>query len=225
MTGRRTVAAVLVAAGSGERLGAGVPKAFCRVAGRTLLEHAVARFGGHPDVRDVLVAAPAALVASAAALVPFAGVVAGGRTRQESVARALSQLRGDVEFVLVHDVARAFTPAEVISRVLAALVAGAHAVVPTVPVTDTVRRIEQPSGSLGGTVERSSLVAVQTPQGFTRAALLDAHAHASTSDASDDAVLVEARGVTVVAVPGSDEAFKITTPWDLALAEAVAAGG
>lgn len=218
------VAAILVAAGSGERLGAEVPKAFVTVAGRTLVEHAAGRFVTHPGVRDVVIVASEAHMEAAAKLVPRATIVAGGRTRQESVAHGLAALAGDVDTVLVHDVARAFVPAEVIDRVLAALAAGSSAVVPTMPVRDTIRRIESGSGELGATVDRTTLLAVQTPQGFIRATLAAAHA-AADPDATDDAFLVEAQGGRVVAVQGAEAAFKVTVPLDLALAEAVVARG
>ncbi len=216
-----TVAAVLVAAGSGQRLGADVPKAFVRVAGRTLLEHAAGRFAAHPDVDQVVVVAPAAELARAAELVgPDVRVVAGGATRQESVACGLAALPAAVPLVLVSDVARPFVPDLVIAAVVAALRAGAEAVVPVVPIHDTVRR-RKPGGALGPVVDRSSLLAVQTPQGFRRDVLAAAHA-AGDAGATDDAMLVEALGRPVVAVPGADESFKITTPLDLARAEAVA---
>ncbi|MGH8962477.1 MAG: 2-C-methyl-D-erythritol 4-phosphate cytidylyltransferase [Jatrophihabitantaceae bacterium] len=218
------VAAILVAAGSGDRLGADVPKAFVTVAGRTLLEHAARRFIAHPRVDSVVIAAPAALTGSAADLAPAATVVPGGHTRQQSVARGLAALAADVDVVLVHDVARAFVPAEVIDRVLDALGAGADAVVPTMPVTDTVRRVDADTGAVGATLDRSGLLAVQTPQGFRRATLEAAHASADP-DATDDASLVEAIGGRVIAVRGAQEAFKVTVPLDLAMAEAVLARG
>jgi 2-C-methyl-D-erythritol 4-phosphate cytidylyltransferase len=220
-SGQLTVAAILVAAGSGERLGAEVPKAFCSVAGRTLLEHAAARFAAHPNVRDLVVVAPPTLIESASALVPAAAVVAGGGTRQESVDRGLAALADDVDAVLVHDVARPFVPAEVISRVVAALSDGAEAVVPAVAVVDTVKRVDA-SGAVTETLDRTSLRAIQTPQGFRRSVLVEAHAASDGSGVTDDAALVEARGVPVVVVEGADESFKITRPWDLALAEVVA---
>ncbi len=105
---------------------------------------------------------------------------------------------------------------------LAALAAGADAVVPVVAIHDTVRRIDA-AGALGELVDRSTLAAVQTPQGFRRAVLVEAHTHAARSGATDDATLVEALGATVVAVAGSDAAFKITTPADLARAQAILA--
>ncbi|SHH22686.1 2-C-methyl-D-erythritol 4-phosphate cytidylyltransferase [Jatrophihabitans endophyticus] len=215
-----TCAAVLVAAGSGSRLGADVPKAFVPLAGRTLLEHAVARFVSHPDVDRVVVVAPADRVDDAARL---AGVpaVAGGDTRQRSVGAGLAAV-GDARLVLVHDVARAFVPTAVIAAVVAALRAGAVAAIPVLAVHDTIRRVDA-AGELVEVVDRASLVAVQTPQGFRRDVLAAAHEAGRGRSATDDAALVEALGHTVVAVPGAEEAFKITRPWDLAVAEAVAA--
>jgi 2-C-methyl-D-erythritol 4-phosphate cytidylyltransferase len=216
-----TVAAVLVAAGDGARLGADVPKAFVEVAGATLLEHCARRFLAHPDVSAVVVVAPPALVESAAALVPSAAVVPGGRTRQESVDRGLAVLPGGTGLVLVHDVARPFVPAEVISRVVAALREGAAAVIPVVPVVDTVKRVDA-SGTVVETLSRADLRSVQTPQGFRREVLVEAHAASDGSDALDDASLAEAIGVAVLAVDGAFESFKITRPYDLRLAEVVA---
>ena len=216
-----TAAAILVAAGSGQRLGADVPKAFVRVAGRTLLEHATGRFAAHPDIGPVVVVAPAAELARAAELAgPDVLVVPGGATRQESVACGLAAVGPAAAFVLVSDVARPFVPDAVIASVVAALRGGAVAVVPIVPIHDTVRHRGE-STALGTVVDRSTLVAVQTPQGFRRDVLVAAHA-AGAPGATDDAMLVEAFGHPVVPVPGADESFKITTPLDLARAEAVA---
>jgi 2-C-methyl-D-erythritol 4-phosphate cytidylyltransferase len=214
------VAAVLVAAGSGARLGADVPKAFVEIAGRTLLAHALDRFVAHPAVRDVVVALPAG---SPAALASPAQAVVGGATRQESVAAGLAALAPDVEIVLVHDVARPFVPAAVIDAVLAALAGGADAAVPVVPIHDTVRRVDA-AGAFVETVDRSTLVAVQTPQGFRRHVLAEAHARGAVLDATDDAVLVEAVGGSVVPVPGDEAAFKITTATDLVRAQAFVLG-
>jgi 2-C-methyl-D-erythritol 4-phosphate cytidylyltransferase len=219
--GPRTVAAILVAAGSGQRLGAELPKAFVPVAGATLLEHATSRFGAHPGVGSVVVVAPGTYLDQAAALGGAVVVVAGGDTRQASVAAGLAAVGAEVELVLVHDVARPFVPDDVIDAVLAALRGGADAVIPVVPIHDTVRRVGA-DGALAGVVDRSALVAVQTPQGFRRSVLAAAHARAGQSAATDDAGLVEAMGGRVIAVPGAEESFKITTPLDLARAEAVA---
>jgi 2-C-methyl-D-erythritol 4-phosphate cytidylyltransferase len=218
--GPSTVAAILVAAGSGQRLGADVPKALVPAAGATLLEHATARFLAHPRIGTVVVVAPATHLGQAEALTG-AHVVAGGATRQESVAAGLAALPAGVDYVLVHDVARPFVPAEVIDAVIAALRDGADAVVPVVAIHDTVRRVG-PDGALAGVLDRSSLVAVQTPQGFRRDVLVAAHLAGTNCAATDDAGLVEAAGGRVVAVPGADDSFKVTTPADLVRAESVA---
>jgi 2-C-methyl-D-erythritol 4-phosphate cytidylyltransferase len=220
--GSRTVAAILVAGGSGQRLGANVPKAFVVVAGRTLLEHAMARFAGHPDITSVVVVAPAAFVGRARE-VTTASVVPGGDTRQTSVAAGLAAVSVDADYVLVHDVARPFVPATVITDVVAALDRGADAVIPVLPVHDTVRRVGA-AGELQGVVDRATLVAVQTPQGFPREMLVEAHAAGRYVEVTDDAALVEALGGQVVTVPGADESFKITRAWDLTVAAAVAHG-
>jgi len=190
------------------------------VAGRTLLEHATSRLA--MVARDLIVVVPPDFLTKAQELLPSAAVVAGGATRQESVSSGLAVLADDVEAVLVHDAARAFVPPEAVRRVVSALEAGADAVVPVLPVTDTIRQQDEP-GRLGATVDRARLLAVQTPQGFRRDVILAAHQHAAPGDACDDASLAEAIGATVVGVPGSELAFKITHPLDLLLAETVAA--
>jgi 2-C-methyl-D-erythritol 4-phosphate cytidylyltransferase len=212
-----TVAAIVVAAGSGQRLGATVPKAFVQLAGRTLLEHAVSPLTG----MDLVVVAPPELVGSTAQLVPGAAVVPGGAMRQESVRRGLAALGPDVDIVLVHDAARAFTPAVVIARVVAAIGSGADAAIPVLPVSDTIKRVD--AGVVVDTLDRATLVAVQTPQGFRRDVLEKAHAAAPHDAATDDAALVEAIGGRVVVVDGDAAAFKITVPDDLRRAEALLA--
>jgi 2-C-methyl-D-erythritol 4-phosphate cytidylyltransferase len=215
-----TTAAIVAAAGSGERLGAGLPKALVRLGDLTLLQRSVAMMAeAGADV--VVVTAPQQSVAEFAALVPEARVVAGGDTRQESVRAGIATLPAEVDVVLVHDAARALTPVEVVHRVLAAIAAGAEAVVPVVPLADTVKEIDG-DGAVVRTVDRSSLRAVQTPQGFRRSTLERAHRSGMTA-ATDDAALVEALGVTVTTVDGSADALKVTTPADLATAEAILA--
>jgi 2-C-methyl-D-erythritol 4-phosphate cytidylyltransferase len=221
--GPGVVAAILVAAGSGQRLGAAVPKAFVEVAGRSLLARAIATFGANPAIDMLVVVAPPSHLDAAAELTT-APVVPGSETRQGSVAAGLAALPPEVEYVLVHDVARPFVPIAVIDAVLAALRRGAAAVVPVVPIHDTVRRIGA-DGALDGLVDRATLAAVQTPQGFPRAVLTAAHEAAGQHAVTDDAALVEALGHRVVAVPGDDRAFKITTPRDLAFAETLARRG
>ena len=214
-----TTAAIVVAAGRGERLGAAAPKALVRVGGLTLLEHAVAAMAA-AAVDLLVVTAPADHLEQFGSLVPTARVVAGGETRQESVRLALAALPADVDVVLIHDAARAFVPGEVVSRVLAAVRAGAEAVVPVVALPDTVKEVD--GAQVVRTVDRSSLRAVQTPQGFRREVLERAHA-AGLTNATDDAGLVEAIGVAVTTVEGSAEALKVTTPFDLAVAESLLA--
>ena len=219
------LAIVVVAAGSGTRLGAETPKAFVELHGRTILEHALHGVFGATHAFQVIVVAPAALVARARTIGehvagPASGyltVVAGGETRQESVAAGLAELLPGVEGVLVHDAARALAPSALIDRVAAGVLAdGADGVVPALPVVDTVKRVDE--GKVTGTVDRSDLVHVQTPQGFPRDQLVAAYAAAS-EEHTDDAALYAAAGHGVVTVPGEPRAFKITTPWDLGRAE------
>lgn len=221
-------AAIIPAAGSGQRLGAGIPKALVTVAGRPLLGHAVAAVlaGGH--VGGVVLVAPpgleeevAAVGAAAAGGVPVT-VVPGGTTRDQSVAAGLAAVGGDVRFVLVHDAARALVPEPVVAAVVAALLAGAQAVVPGLPVTDTIRAVDADGRSR--TLDRAALRAVQTPQGFPLSVLRAAHefrrAHPDLA-VTDDAGLAEALGVAVTLVPGDPQAMKVTTGLDLALAEVI----
>lgn len=147
-------------------------------------------------------------------------IVAGGATRQSSVARALLALPADVDVVLVHDAARPLVPVEMVERVIAAVRGGAPAVIPVLPVVDTVKTVDS-DGVVTGTPDRGSLRSVQTPQGFDRAVLQRAHAEAEIDDVTDDAGLVERHGASVTCVAGHEEAFKVTRPLDLVLAEAV----
>ncbi|MCW3813079.1 2-C-methyl-D-erythritol 4-phosphate cytidylyltransferase [Micromonospora sp. DR5-3] len=217
---RGDVAVLVPAAGAGVRLGPGAPKALRPLAGEPLLVHAVRRIAAAPSVHTVVVAAPAADVEPVRAmLAPVAPVIVvpGGADRQASVAAALAAVPAGPEIVLVHDAARALTPPALIESVAAAVRSGNDAVIPVLPVVDTIKEVG--TGELVlGTVDRSALRAVQTPQGFRRTVL--AAAHAATSDPlTDDAGLVEKQGVPVVCVPGSEYALKVTRPFDLALAE------
>jgi 2-C-methyl-D-erythritol 4-phosphate cytidylyltransferase len=232
-----TSAAVLTAAGSGTRLGHARPKGLVELAGQPLVVRAARGLADAGCLSAVVVTVPAAERDAFAALFPGgtvpgtdvpARIVPGGGTRQASVAAGLAALDDDVDVVLVHDAARCLTPPALVSAVEAAVRAGHRAVVPAVPVTDTVKRV----GALGpdgaapvvATVDRGELRAVQTPQGFDRALLDAAHAagaHRAGDEAaavSDDAGLVEALGERVWVVAGDERALKITTPRDLALA-------
>jgi 2-C-methyl-D-erythritol 4-phosphate cytidylyltransferase len=215
-----TVAVVIPAAGRGERMGAGVVKALRDLGGQPLLVHAVQRVRGVPAVGPVVVAAPIGLVNDLTILLaPYdVTVVAGGAERQESVRLALAVLPPDVDLVLVHDAARALTPPAVFEAVIAELRAGAEAVVPVLAVPDTVKRVA--GDRVVGTVDRADLRTAQTPQGFVRQLLDQAH-RGSAPGATDDAALVEQLGCAVVTVPGSEEAFKVTRPFDLLVADAL----
>lgn len=225
-TGPR-VAVVIVAAGSGTRLGAGRPKAFVTLHGRTLLEHSLHAVRGMRYAADPIVVAPAESAAEAADITErvigrAVTVVAGGATRQRSVGEGLAVVDPQVEVVLVHDAARALAPASLFDAVVEAVLERGYGVVPGLPVSDTVKRVGE-HGEVHETVDRSALSAVQTPQGFPREQLLTAYALAE-SDETDDAGLVAAAGFRVDVVPGDAHAFKVTTPWDLRRAEELLAG-
>lgn len=277
-------AALVPAAGRGERLGPGAPKALRSIGGEPILLHAVRGLLASDRIDLVVVAAPPSPEGLAEVARILSGlrpgdqpgthdagradsagraggpdaagsgagdggeervlIVPGGATRQQSVALALAAVPADYDVVLVHDAARALTPPSTIAGVVDAVRAGADAVIPVLPVADTIKSVrprtetaEVAGGSADGsaahaahpahdtvehTVDRSGLRAVQTPQGFRRSLLERAHA-AAGHDATDDAGLVEALGRPVTMIPGHVEAFKVTTPFDLVLAEAVLA--
>ncbi|MGV0993496.1 MAG: 2-C-methyl-D-erythritol 4-phosphate cytidylyltransferase [Mycobacterium sp.] len=210
--------AIVPAAGSGERLGAGIPKAFVDLDGRTMLDHAVDGLLASGVIEHVIVAVPDSLVDQTSALLAGrATVVAGGAERPDSVRLALAAV-GEPDFVVVHDAARPLTPPDQIRRVVAALNEGLRAVIPVLPVADTIKAVDA-NGAVLGTPERSGLRAVQTPQGFETALLR--RAYQLTASVTDDASLVESLGVPVHTVAGDPLAFKVTTPLDLQLARAV----
>lgn len=217
------------AAGRGERLGPGAPKALREIGGEPILLHAVRGLLASGRVDLVVVAAPPSADGVAEVRRILAGlspveIVPGGDTRQQSVALALAAVPADgYDVVLVHDAARALTPPETIASVVDAVRSGLPAVVPVLPVADTIKSLHVRADgrhTVGQTVDRGGLRAVQTPQGFRREVLARAHA-AAGHDATDDAGLVESLGESVSMIPGHVEAFKVTTPFDLVLAEAV----
>jgi 2-C-methyl-D-erythritol 4-phosphate cytidylyltransferase len=210
------------AAGSGVRLGPGDPKALRLLAGRSLLFHAVSRLNAAACVQTVIVAVPPGAERQIADELSVI-TVAGGATRQDSVRAALSVLADDVDIVLVHDAARPLAPVSLIEAVAEAVRAGAPAVVPGIPVDDTVKRVDA-EGVVVETPARESLRAIQTPQGFRRSVLERAHAQQPGATLiTDDAGLVELLGEPVLVIPGAAEAFKITRPDDLARAEGLLA--
>lgn len=218
-----SVAVVVVAAGSGSRLGLPTPKAFVPVAGRTILERALDEVFRMSAAPQVIVVVPADRIPEAGLLTAGTGalVVAGGGTRQQSVAAGLSVLADGVQIVLVHDAARALTPARLLDEVAAEVARTGGGVIPGLPVTDTVKQVDA-SGRVTGSVDRSRLRAVQTPQGFPRAPLVAAY-EAVVEDHTDDASLFAAAGQAVSIIQGDPLAFKITTPWDLRRAEQLVA--
>lgn len=212
--------AIVPAAGSGERLRAGVPKAYVELCGQTMLERAVDGLLGSGVIDRIVVAVPAERVLETTTLLgERAAIVAGGDERPDSVRRALEHV-GDTDFVLVHDAARPLTPPDQIRRVVAALADGLRAVIPVLPVADTIKAVDA-NGVVLGTPERSGLRAVQTPQGFAADLLIKAYQRAGPISVTDDAALVESLGAPVHTVAGDPLAFKVTTPLDLRLARAV----
>jgi 2-C-methyl-D-erythritol 4-phosphate cytidylyltransferase len=211
---------IVAAAGSGSRLGADVPKALVRLGGRPLVCWSVdaLRAGG---VDEVVVAVPAAeRTAFAAVLGNEVLLVDGGATRTASVRAALAAASAvGAGAVLVHDAARPLTPPAVVARVLAALAAGAPAVVPVLPVVDTTVLVDA-AGTVTADVPRADLRRVQTPQGFDAAVLAAAYgALPPDAERTDDASVVRAAGVPVTTVEGDERCAKVTVPHDLALAE------
>lgn len=211
------------AAGSGERLAAGVPKAFFHLDGRTLVERAVSGLLESGVVDRVVVAVPADRTDRAKLILGRqAIIVAGGANRGDSVSRALAAVADaeEPDFVLVHDAARALTPPDLVVRVVEALRSGHSAVVPVLPLSDTVKAVDA-NGAVLATPDRAGLRTVQTPQGFATDLLLRAYQRAVTADFTDDASLVEQIGGQVQVVDGDPLAFKITTRLDLLLAQAI----
>ncbi|MGV0434858.1 2-C-methyl-D-erythritol 4-phosphate cytidylyltransferase [Corynebacterium ureicelerivorans] len=220
---RRKVVAVVAAAGQGTRLGAEVPKAYVELGGRTLLKRSVATMSQVAD-HVVVVVSPDMEARARELLAGFAvQFVHGGAERADSIYAALNAISLDDACVLVHDAARALTPVSMVSRVADAVVGGAPAVVPVVPVSDTVKRVAR--DVVEETLDRSVLRAAQTPQGFDLRFLRDANekylAQKPSFVATDDASLMEWFGAPVTTVEGDALAFKITTPLDLQLAESV----
>ncbi|MCL1899798.1 MAG: 2-C-methyl-D-erythritol 4-phosphate cytidylyltransferase [Promicromonosporaceae bacterium] len=235
--------AILTAAGSGERLGADCPKALVALGGVPMFVQAARRLAASGVVDSLIITCPpgyAALFAEAltgAAALPLpVQLVDGGATRQASVAAALAVLPAACDTVLVHDAARPFASPELVAAVVAGVRAGAPAVIPGLPVADTVKEVDG-DGVVLRTVPRAALRTVQTPQGFARAALERAHAAAGPEGpagpvdsatgaaegpaATDDAALLESLGLPVIVIAGEASAMKITTQWDYAVAMAM----
>jgi 2-C-methyl-D-erythritol 4-phosphate cytidylyltransferase / 2-C-methyl-D-erythritol 2,4-cyclodiphosphate synthase len=204
-------AAIIAGAGSGHRLGADLPKALVKLLNKTLVEHAVAALA--PVAELIIVTAPAGFEDKFKELLgDQVTVITGGVLRSDSIRIALEKIPANYEFVLVHDAARAIASTELAKNIVSELVKGEQAVIPALDVVDTIKEVDA-GGYVRSTPDRSTLRAVQTPQGFVKSVL--AHAHSSAEDATDDAALVEAIGIKVKVISGEERALKITTKSDL----------
>ena len=216
---RRDLAVIVVAAGRGERLKASAPKAFVEINGRTILEHSLLPLPHLADLAQVVIAAPSTHLVEATEIAggvlntdATLDVVAGGETRQQSIANALAVLGKDIEIVLVHDAARAFASISLFDRVADAVRSSRASVIPALEIADTIKRVS--GNDVLETVDRSSLRSAQTPQGFMASDLQRAYSVAG-DDFTDDAALMQSQGKKVTFVAGEAEAIKITTPDDL----------
>jgi 2-C-methyl-D-erythritol 4-phosphate cytidylyltransferase len=218
------IGVIVLAAGLGKRLGAGTPKGFVDLAGRPIFSHCLAVFRGIREVADIILVVPPGSVDSTlkrhGGLLAAGGVtkvLAGGRRRQDSVERGLGMVSRGCDLVLVHDAARPFVTRE-LALAVARAAARTGAAVPGLPVRETVKQVAR--GRITATPDRSSLVAVQTPQGIRASLLRLAYARGmGRADATDDVQLVERLGRPVALVPGDPANLKITSREDLQTAE------
>jgi 2-C-methyl-D-erythritol 4-phosphate cytidylyltransferase/2-C-methyl-D-erythritol 2,4-cyclodiphosphate synthase len=220
---------VIVAAGSGSRLGAPVPKAYVKVGGKTLLQRAIEPLLALAEPVEIVVVASRewsddahTICRSISANWDDITVVEGAADRHDSVGNGLAALSESVKYVLVHDAARPFAPASLFASVAAEVRRTGEGVVPGLPVTDTIKRVDD--GRAVETIDRSQLAAMQTPQGFPLHKLVDAY-NASPSLMTDDAAVYAAAGHPVHIIEGDPLAFKITTPADLERAESIVGSG
>lgn len=229
-TGFDEVIAIVLAAGEGSRLGAARPKAFVGLGGRVLLAHSVEAFECHEAVDGIVLVVPEDWTGPAEVLVDDLGfdrvsaIEVGGACRAESVLRGLTAVRDRPQTaVLVHDAARPVVPNDLVDRVLRGLDDGYDAVVPTLPVTDTVKQIES-DGRVVTTIARNGVRLAQTPQGcrasVLRSALQGAEAAGSLERITDCAQAIEEAGGRVLTVDGDERALKVTVPDDLAVVTA-----
>jgi len=214
-----SVWAVLVAAGRGERLGDDRPKAFAALGGRVLLAESLERLDASPWIDALVVVAPpeweeaVIVLAEELAVGKVAASVTGGETRAASVRAGLAEVPETAAVVVVHDAARPLVTDAVIERVLQPLGEGYDGAVPALPLADTVKRVRD--DSVVETLDRSDLVAVQTPQAFVAPALRAA----ADGEGTDCASLVERRGGRIRVVAGDPRLLKVTSPDDLRLVE------
>ena len=216
-------AAIIPAAGSGERMG-GTRKAFLELAGRTLLQHCLDSFFRAPSIAHIAVVVPADSLAELPDWLqdPRISVVGGGAQRADSVRAGLAALPADVDVIVVHDAARPLVTAEMIERVVECAAGGVSATI-ALQVTDTLHRVDARE-QIVETPDRAEFWRAQTPQAFPRDALESAYAHVrNISGATDEAGLVAHAGLPVRVLPGEVWNLKITTPEDVELAQAALA--
>ncbi len=218
--------ALIVASGRGLRFGSERPKQYQPLAGRPVLRHCLERFRAHPAiaaVRAVIHPDDRPLYAAAAAGLDLLEPALGGAARQDSVRLGLESLSGaPPDLVLIHDGVRPLVEPPLIDRVIDGLAEYA-AVLPALPVTDTLKRVE--GGLVQGTVERAGLYRAQTPQGFVYERILAAHRAAAGAELTDDTAVAEAAGLAVAIVEGAESNLKITDAADLARAERLIGAG
>ena len=217
------IGAIIVAAGRGERAGGGIPKQFRQLAGRSVLARSYQALASHPSVTAIVLVTNPQDGAELAAVDTELGVatkrVAGGATRSDSVRAGLAAMAAQgVDAVMIHDAARPFVSAALIDRLADALAAHS-AVIPVVPVTDALMRMDA-SGEILEPVDRQALGAAQTPQAFHLDTILDAHDKAAGAAFADDAAVIRAAGGAVFSVPGESGNYKLTRPEDFQRAEA-----
>ncbi|MGI9186864.1 MAG: 2-C-methyl-D-erythritol 4-phosphate cytidylyltransferase [Gaiellales bacterium] len=212
--------AVVVAGGSGERLGAEQPKAFVAFGEDPLIAASVAALDDHPAIDGIVLVVPegweerATFMADDIGAGKAAIAVAGGVTRSDSVAAGVAEVPADAAIILVHDAARPLVSAELIDRVLGGFADGADGVIPVLPIDDTVKRVDA-AGRVVETLDRSELRAVQTPQAFLADVFRRAVTASDRGSGTDCASLVERAGGTITTVAGDPRALKITTRADL----------
>src|SRR5258707_3469963 len=224
------VSAIIVAAGSGVRLGRSEPKAFVKIGGRSMLSYSLRVVASIAAIKELVIAVPDGFEAAARAEVDPAGVripvkiTCGGAERQDSVRIALGLTSSESDLVVVHDAARPMVSATIFEACLDAA-ARAGGAIAAIPLADTLKRVVD--GAIAETIARAGLWQAQTPQAFRREVLVSAHRRAVDQRiaATDDADLVERSGTRVEVVEGSTANIKITTPSDLAIVEAIVAAG
>jgi 2-C-methyl-D-erythritol 4-phosphate cytidylyltransferase len=225
-----TASAIIVAAGSGVRLGSGAPKAFVKIGGRTMLSYSLRAIAQVISIGEVVIAVPEGFESAARAEAAAAGlavpvkITPGGIERQDSVRIALELTSSESALVIVHDAARPLATPAIFEACIAAA-ARAGGAIAAIPVSDTLKRVVDSDSAIVATVARAGLWQAQTPQAFRREALVAAHRRAVSEGvvATDDADLVERTGVRVEVVEASTANLKITTPSDLAIFEAIIA--